>query len=429
MKVKKYVPWIAGCLGLIGLILVLTVLGLLEKNVEKEEEQTVILTMMLPQTHNKNFFIQLIDQFEREHEHIQIELQVIPDNQWLDVVKKKVLVCETPDIIRIDRYLLEDIGAEYFVEMTEEKPWYDRVIPMQRESKEVNGKLYGLPVNSGESFGVVYNREIFERYGLEIPTNIEEFEEVCEKLKQNNEIPVYVSDKDSWTVQVAFNAIAPQVIEQAVWEKLRVGQISWSEIPEFVEIFQRMKGLREKGYTNENYRDATYTGAVNVMAHGEAAMYIAGNFFVQDALALNPELDLMVFPVPYERDVLTWMEGQGQLSVFRDCRHQKEAELFLNWFSQAEHMDVFTEGWGCLPVFSDQKQHLSESQQFLQEEYVIPGRTVAAVQDRFPEIDWSDFWTCQQGVYIGTLSPQEALDMWDIYYERQIAAGAGQGGM
>lgn len=423
MKIRKYIPWIAGCMTLLLLILFLTVWGLSTKTANEEEEKAVVLTVMLPQTHNKNFFLELIEQFENEHSNIRIELQVIPDNQWIDVVKKKVLVRETPDIIRIDRELLENIGVENFCEMTPEESWYDRVIPIQRESKEVNGKLYGLPIISGESFFVVYNREIFKKYDLKIPRNVEQFEAVCEILKENGEVPLYVSDKDSWTTQTAFNAIAPQVTGEEVWEELRTGQISWSEVPEFAEIFQTMKELREKGYTNENYRDATYTGAVNAMAHGEAAMYIVGNYFIQDVLELNPEADLMVFPVPYEKDVLTMFEGQGQLSVFQDSRHQKEAELFLEWFSQADHMDVFTKGWGCLPVFSDQQQELSEIQQFLQEEYVVPKRTVSSVQDRFSGIDWSDFWTYQQLMCIGDMSPGEALQAWDIVFERQITEG------
>ena len=407
-----------------GLILViifsLIVMGLPKEGKGSEPKEAVVLTMMLPQTHYKDFFIQLIKKFEEDHPDIQIDPQVIPDNTWTEVVKTKVQVRETPDIIRIEKSVIKEVGVEHLVEMTEEASWFDRVILEQRESKMLDGKLYGLPVESGPAMGVVYNREIFEANHLEIPKNMEEFREVCRKLKARGIIPLFASDKDSWTVQVPFNITAPQLVSEKVWEELRTGKLKWSEVGEFEQILQDMRDLREDGYTNVDYMDATYTSATNAMAHGEAAMYIMGGFFIQEVQTLNPEIDLMVFPVPYGKDVLTIIEGGGQFSVFKDSRHSAEAAVFLEWLSQPENMDVFTEGWSYMPVFVDQNQKLTKYHQFLQNEYIVPKRTVPSLQNTIPDIDWSDYWDYQQEVYAGVITPMEALEKWDISFKWQI---------
>lgn len=419
---KKYTMYLAGGAALV-ILLALVLLWMPKGAADVEEKKEVVLTMMLPQTHYKNFFIRLIETFETENPDIRIEPQVIPDNSWTDIVKTKVLVRETPDIIRIDKALLMDVGAEHFIEMTADVPWYDRALPEQRESKLVDGRLYGLPVESGSEFGVVYNRSMFETYHLQVPENMEEFRQVCRALKEEGILPLYVSDKDAWTVQVPFNAVAPQVAPDEVWEQLKTGKRKWSEIPEFEAILQEMKALREEGYTNPDYVDATYTGALDALANEKAAMYIMGGFMIQDVQTLNPDIDLMLFPVPYGKDVLTLLKGEGQFSVFRDSRHAKEAGIFLEWLSRPENMDRFTEGWNYRPGFSGQDPELSEYQQFLLDTYITPERTVFSVQDQVEGIDWSSFWSLQQQMYAGAISPGEALERWDASFEEQMERG------
>ena len=425
MIVKKYVVWTAGSLILL-FVVICSFLFTHQKSEKKEEPVT--LTLMMPQSHYKDFLEKLLNDFEEENPDIRIELQLIPENQWNDVVERKVLVRETTDIIRIDRELLRSVGTEYFVEMTEEQPWYDRVDPRQMKSKMVDGRLYGLPLNTDSEFGVVYNREIFERLGLEIPHTLDEWREVCQALKDNGVTPLYVSDKDAWTVQIAFNSIAPQTVGEEVWEGLRSGSISWESVPQFRQILEDLYALRTDGYTNDDYADATYTEAVDVMAAGEAAMYIGVESFVSDVQKVNPETDLMMFPVPYEKDVLTILDGQGQFSVFKDSKHIEEAERFLDWFSQPEHMDIFTEGWQTGRVFKDQKQEVPEFLQELEKDYISPGRTTLGVQDRFPGIIWDEFWNYQQEMYAGIESADEVFRQWDLIYQEQVS-GEETGGL
>lgn len=422
---KKYVVWTAGSLILLFLVICSF---LFHPPKSEKAEEAVPLTLMMPQSHYKDFLADLLAEFEGEYPQIQIELQLIPDNQWNDVVKRKVLVKETPDIIRIDREVLRSVGTEYFVEMTGEEQWYDRADPRQIKSKMVDGKLYGLPLNTDSEFGVIYNREIFEEYGLEIPHSLEEFRKICQVLKENGITPLYVSDKDAWTVQIAFNSIAPQTVGEETWEQLRSCEISWSDVPQFREILADMYALRTDGYTNTDWADATYTGAVDAMAEGRAAMYINVESFVNDVKDINPQADLMMFPVPYEKDVLTVLDGQGQFSVFKDSKHIEEAKLFLNWFSQPGHMDIFTEGWQTGRVFLDQKQEIPEYQQVLEEKYIMTERTVLGVQDRFPGIAWDEFWNYQQAMYVGSMSPEEVFGQWDMAFSEQIS-GEEPGGM
>ena len=407
---------VAGCI----LLLLFTGCRAAEENSQTEKEQ-VILTFMMPQSHDKDFLEELLDEFEEEYPSCKIEVQRIPDNQWIDVVKAKAAVGELPDIIRIDKSVMEDIGEEHFVEFGEDTPWYDRVIPDQLANKMIDGHLYGLPIGSTSSVGIVYNMKIFEELGLCVPENMEEFKQVCDRIKEVGIIPLYASDKDAWTVQILFSCMAAEGTSPGVWEQIMSNQLDWTQVPEFEQMLSKVLELRQSGYTNADYMEATYDGAVEAVAGNKAAMYASGQFFIKDVTGKNPECEVMMMPVPWEnRDLLALISGPGMFAVSRDCEHMEEAQEFLNWFSRPEHMDVFHQGWSHMKVFMDQKLPMNSWQQSLYDRYISKGKTVLQLEEILDGISLNGFWNYQREMVAGRMTPKEVLEAWDKDFKEQM---------
>jgi ABC-type glycerol-3-phosphate transport system substrate-binding protein len=373
---------------------------------------------MLPQTHFKDFLKESIRQFE-EQEHVKINVQVIPDNQWVNLIKTKVFTNETPDIVRIDKSVMMQIGTDRFVELDASEPWMERVIPGELESKLIDGKVYGLPVSSNSTIGIIYNKKLFSENGLTVPRSIDELWVTCQRFNERGIIPLYASDKDSWTTQTWFTSAAPQVAPDGTWAKLMTNRVHWSDIDEFTQVLNDMVALRANGVTNRDYMIATYTSAVDAMSSGLAAMYVSGHFFINDVLEKNPDIELEMAPMVYD-DKLTVIESQGMFSIFQNSEHVDLAKAFLNWFSQAENMDVFTKGWGYTPIFNDQKVALPEWQEVLNRDYIRPGKVVPHVDSRLVGVDFVDFWGYQQELVVGDLTAEETLRKWDQAYAQQM---------
>lgn len=410
--------------GFVTLLLVILCAGCIRGGEDQgvptaAQQEMVTLTFMLPQTHFKPFLKEAIQRFEEEQKLCKIEVQVIPDNQWVNMVKVKAFTHETPDIIRIDKGLMLQIGAERFVELDESEPWMARVIPSEIELKRIDGKNYGLPVSSNSSIGIVYNQQLFTEYGLEVPKTMEEMWQVCERFRQEGVTPLYASDKDSWTIQTWFTSAAPQLAPEGTWDKLMTNRLWWSDVPEFGQILADMAELRARGYTNANHMMATYASAVEAMAGGQVAMYVSGHFFVNDVLAVNPEIEIGMTTMVYA-DKLTAIQGQGMFGIFQKSDHVELAKAFLDWFSQAENMDIFTEGWGYGPLFKDQTRQLPPWLETLNKDYFHPGKLVFHVDSQLVGVDFVDFWSCQQELVGGQLSVEEALQKWDEAYSRQM---------
>lgn len=374
---------------------------------------------MMPQSHYKDFFKDELVRFEEAYPQYHIDVLRVPDNQWIEVVKAKVATNELTDLIRIDKSLMESIGTEKFVEMTEKETWYSRVTEEQLENKKIEGKLYGLPVGSSSSVGLIYNKEIFDSLDLSVPKSMDEFRNVCETLKKNGYIPLFASDKDAWTATIGFSASVSQVMTDEVYQGLVDGTVEWNNA-EYQKILEDFASFREDGYTNPNYIEATYNSAVEAVANKEAAMYLSGQFFINDVQEIEPEIDLGMVPSPYCGDILTIKSGEGMFAVAKKSPYLKEARIFLEWFSQTENMNEFNTGWNHMPVFEDQEMKLPKWQQELYDGYVLPGKTALEINERFSGIDMSDLWNYQQKMFMGDMSAQEVLENWQISFEKQM---------
>lgn len=100
--------------------------------------------------------------------------------------------------------------------------------------------------------------------------------------------------------------------------------------------------------------------------------------------------------------------------------HVKETKVFLNWFSQPDNMNEFNTGWNHMPVFKDQKMIMSDWQELLYTNYILPGMTALEINERFNGIDLSRFWDDQQKMYMGRMSADEVLIKWDQSFRKQL---------
>lgn len=385
------------------------------------EKSVTSLTFMMPQSHAKDFLLELIHEYEQEHRDIKIEIQRIPDDQWIDLVHAKAAVGEMPDIIRLDKWVLEAAGTRHFVEFDRETSWYDRVLPEQLENKLIDGKLYGLPIASTSGIGLIYNEELFQELGLTVPATTEELYQVCEKISQAGITPLYASDKEAWTIQVAFNCMVMQSTDDAAWEKLKTNRLKWSDVGEYHRILDNIRELRALGYTNPDYMEATYNNAVKAVAEKKAAMYVMGQFFIADVLQKNPECRLRMAPFPYNgSDLLSVVSGAGLFAVCKDSEHVKEAQDFLEWFSRPEHMNKFNKGWNHPPVFKEQNLQMADWQQSIYDKYILPGKTVVQIDETLNGINLNGLWNNLKEMLAGRKDAGQVLLEWDEDFGEQM---------
>lgn len=118
---------------------------------------------------------------EEIHLHDKILIEFSSNTQRYDVVAMDVTwIGEFADkqvVTPLDEYLYSDLTPNWFD--------YEDIIPAYREGLGMyNGEIFGIP-SAGESAFIAYNKEVFEKYGID-PQTLNSYEGLYEAAKKLN---------------------------------------------------------------------------------------------------------------------------------------------------------------------------------------------------------------------------------------------------
>jgi raffinose/stachyose/melibiose transport system substrate-binding protein len=144
-----------------------------------------------------------------------------------------------------------------------------------------------------------YNKEIFEKYGLETPKTYDELLTVVDKLNANKVIPITVAGKDRWPVLHWYSYLAQRIGGDEPFSKAKNGEADFTD-PSFVEAGKKLQELaiNKKGFIN-GFLGLDYAAAESMFVSGKAAMYLQGEWaiqaFVKDK-AFSEKVGFVPFP-------------------------------------------------------------------------------------------------------------------------------------
>lgn len=170
------------------------------------------------------------------------------------------------------------------------------------------GTISALPYSVMVS-AVIYNKEIFEEYDLEVPTTWSELIEVSDTLLENDIPPFYGTFADAWTVNQGWfdYAVGGSVDVLPFFDELAAqGTDVGADSPvsfqgDFLEPVEQMQLLAEE-YTQGDAASRTFDFGNVAFANGGGAMYLQGPWAFSEIAKTNPDLELGTFPLPMTED-------------------------------------------------------------------------------------------------------------------------------
>lgn len=306
-----------------------------------------------------NTFKNFEEKFEKENPDIDIVLS--SPAQAMTVLKTRLVKNDVPDILTIagEMNYGDFVDAEILEDLSNEKEVVDRVQPaylnvLKSLEFEPNNTLCGIPYSCNAG-GVVYNKDIFKKLNLKIPTTWDEFIAVSEKIKKEGITPFYFTLKDSWTTMPAWNAITANTQEQDFFIKRKKNEITFKE--EYKPIAEKMTKLLEYGH-NDNFGIGYNDGNVS-FAQGNAAMMIQGNWVIPEILKINPDMNLGMFVLPVNNDTSKNNVVSGidlLFAVPKDSKHKKSAIKFLEFMTRNENVEQYSKEQFAIPAIKDMYQ-------------------------------------------------------------------------
>ena len=223
-----------------------------------------------------------------------------------------------------------------------------RVEPFGLEMVSMDGITYGLPYNMLYQ-GVVYNKNIFYRYGLSEPTTTEELRFIVERLEEIGITPFGTHFQEVWytgNIMMQFAANEIFATDPDWGDRLRRGEASFADSPGWRYCYEQAAYV-----LSHSWPDALTISqheADKRFAAEECAMYLTGSWSIQTLLTIAPQRKLGIFPYPnqagdakliYEPNI-TFMISAG--SKERDLVEQMLSKL-VNDPELAERVFQFTQ--------------------------------------------------------------------------------------
>lgn len=290
----------------------------------------------------------------QEYNASQDEVTVVIDTSGVDAFSAGFVRGDPPDIALnnynqetarfIQRCAMSDLSDTAAAQSVRED-----LRPFMDQFGVCDGRTSAIPY-SVMGAAVIYNVEIFEQNGLDVPTTWSELIEVCETLEAAGVTPFYATFADNWTIgQGWYDYTVGGMLDTVAFfdglaeEGVNVG-------PDSAVSFQKdqaepvAKMIELSQYVNDDAESRGYGDGNTAMAAGEAAMYMQGPWAFGEIAKAAPDLELGMFPLPVtddpadlkariNMDLAAWIPEASS--------HQEAARDFLDYLYQPEIIEAY----------------------------------------------------------------------------------------
>jgi ABC-type glycerol-3-phosphate transport system substrate-binding protein len=145
-----------------------------------------------------------------------------------------------------------------------------------RDAFTFNGKVYGF-ADVVEYWGVWYNKDVFAKYNLTVPTTWNEFLKVCDTLKKNGVTPMAQTVQGRWPTFIMFEEMVARQ-DPDLYVGLCDGKVKYTD-PRVKKAFAVWADLIKKGYFTDPSTDL-FSDVPRLFASGEVAMVPCGSWYL-----------------------------------------------------------------------------------------------------------------------------------------------------
>jgi glucose/mannose transport system substrate-binding protein len=302
----------------------------------------------------------LIDLFEEKHPTIKVENAAVAGGAGTNakaVLTSRIQGNDPPGTFQVhggaelnDSWVAAG-QMEPLNDLYEQEGWMDKFPQDLIDLVSEDGNIYSVPVNIHRSNVLWYNTAIFEEHGLEVPTTFDEFFTVAEELQSNGVTPLALGDREPWTATHLLETVLLGVLGADQYSALWTGDLAFDDpsVVEAIETFGRMLDYVNEDHSSRNWQDAS-----QLVANGEAAMNVMGDwakgYFVND-LNLTVKEDFGWVATPETEG--TFLVITDTFGLPKGVSNPDAVKEFLAVLGSVEGQDAFNPLKGSIPARVD----------------------------------------------------------------------------
>lgn len=303
-----------------------------------------------PQPQRMAYFKEVIKAFEVQHPNIKVDMSAVGDQPYKDKIRVLAASGDLPDIFfswsgAFAKNFVDSGAAMDLTQAYNSTDLHKNVIGTATKPFTFNGKVYGIPLRMDAKF-MVYNKSIFKKLGLSVPTTWDQLLGTCKALKDANVTPIGFGDQYPWAAIhyiTSLNAkLVPPDVRQADYNLTAPADKLFTD-PGYVQALSDLRELVTSGCFNKGPNGLSHDTARAAFGAGQdGMMYVEIVEFADVANTPLGDNGWGFFPFPNfpngggDQQLLTG--APDGFMVSSKSKHPKEAIEFLNF--------LMTPTWG-----------------------------------------------------------------------------------
>jgi raffinose/stachyose/melibiose transport system substrate-binding protein len=273
--------------------------------------------------------------------------------------------------------------------------------------------------------GFIYNKDAFDKLGLQVPKTQDEFFQVLDKIKQDGTYaPLAMGTADQWeAATMGFQNIGPNYWKgEEGRQALIKGQQKFTDQP-YVDTFKEL--ARWKDYLPQGYEAEKYPDSQQLFTLGKAAIYPSGSWEIS-LFNKDAQFKMGAFPPPTPKaGDPCYISDHTDIALGMNAKsaHAAEAKQFLEWVASPEFAEIYS---NALPGFFSLSNQPVKLQDPLAQEFVGWRQTCkSTIRNSYqilsrgePNLE-NELWRVNAQLLNGQLTPenaakeiQDGLDKW-----------------
>lgn len=264
--------------------------------------------------------------------------------------------------------------------------------------------------------GFFYNKEAFDKLGLEEPTTMDEFMTVVETIQEDGEyVPIVMGTADQWeAATMGFQNIGPNYWNgEEGRQALISGDAEYTDEP-YVQTWETLASWTP--YLPEGYEAVKYPDAQSLFTLGQGAIYPTGSWEIQ-LFESQADFEMGIFPPPVpEAGDTCYISDHTDIALGMNAStdNPEEARTFLEWMTTQEFAELYS---NSLPGFFTLSNHQIELENELAQEFLSWRESCEeTIRNSYqilsrgePNLE-NELWRVSAAVMNGSLTPEQAAE-------------------
>ena len=371
---------------------------------------------------HKALWQKFADEYMAAHPNVNVEITVLENEAFKTKLTTVMQSGEPPDIFQswgggvMNEYanagLLKDITPDLDADGG---AWRNTFAPGALGVYAYKDKNYGVPWDMG-MIGFWYNKELFAKAGIDAPpTTWTELLEDVKKLKAAGITPIALGEGDKWPGMHMWAYLVTRLGGKANFEGALLRTGSFTDAP-FIDAGKKLQDLIALEPFQDGFLGATYGDEATAMGNGKAAMELMGQWAPavekdnsEDKQGIGDNLGWFPFPMVEggKGDPNDAVGGGNGFAIGKDA--PPEAIDFVKYLTTADAQKQLAEINVAIPVVKGGEAGMKDPLMITLQKSLASAKYFQLYYDQaLPPAMGSVINDSTQGIFAGTLSPEEA---------------------